>query len=852
MSVTYQLPLNSSVAAPGATLFPYDFKVLLQSDLYVEVDGVEKVADVDFTVTGVGDDAGGDITFIVPMVGGERVIRKREMAFQRLTDFQQLGDLRSSTLNNDQDAPILMIQQVNEEVSRSVRLPAAYSAGVSLLLPAPVALSPLVWNAAGTALENGSTTMTGDMLLRGNLADASTPGYGARLVAWMQSGASAVVQWVLDELRRTIRPEHYGAVGDGVTDDRAAIVAALTEAAARGGANVQLLAKSYAISAGFTVPSGCGLIGKGSGQYPAAGFAASANFKATAKTRIVAKTGFPAGTYMVDATVSRGNQYTLQACHLEGLLIDGDTIAERLLRWRGIKNSRIVDVGLYRPGTTAACLGAKFDTAQGGLAGQTAVAGGASTITFGAALASPRDDWFNGATITTTGGTGSGQTKTVTDYNGTTKVATVDSAWSVQPDATTVFTITGECLEGNGATQFNLIDGFWVWLGNTGNACGIEFDGDGAHDCNQNSYRNLRVIHADGPGIRMLNGDTDWLNGVTTYAFGNGNGLEMHGSETTSYEGYCRQQFLTNCLFGGANVGGRSNTAQAGAGLTITLDTGANATDDYYNGKFVEITGGTGVGQRRKISDYTGSSKVALVSEAWTTNPDATSTFTINGGGGVAIYKGAYRTSRWHTFGAYETEGNGAGGIYAEDGGAYIIHGERAYDLNDVDGFDLTLGASNAFATGTSSKLLFFRKILGKAVEMSSIREFTNGAEATANGALLFFTRKAGAAPTEAFRIGDGYQVNGGTLVKRTLSATANLDFGSIAAHTTADLTITVTGCAVNDSVSLGPPSAPVAGISYMGFVSATNTVTVRCINHTAAAIDPALQTFRATTIGFT
>ena len=75
---------------------------------------------------------------------------------------------------------------------------------------------------------------------------------------------------------------------------------------------------------------------------------------------------------------------------------------------------------------------------------------------------------------------------------------------------------------------------------------------------------------------------------------------------------------------------GETNTAQAGASATITLHSGASATNDIYNGSTIRITGGTGSGQKRVISDYVGSSKVATVSVAWDTQPDATSTFKID------------------------------------------------------------------------------------------------------------------------------------------------------------------------------------------------------------------------------
>lgn len=75
----------------------------------------------------------------------------------------------------------------------------------------------------------------------------------------------------------------------------------------------------------------------------------------------------------------------------------------------------------------------------------------------------------------------------------------------------------------------------------------------------------------------------------------------------------------------------RQNTAQAGATGTITLDTGASAVDDAYNGMRVGILSGTGAGQERVISDYVGSTKVASVAVNWTTAPDATSVFVVYG-----------------------------------------------------------------------------------------------------------------------------------------------------------------------------------------------------------------------------
>jgi hypothetical protein len=70
----------------------------------------------------------------------------------------------------------------------------------------------------------------------------------------------------------------------------------------------------------------------------------------------------------------------------------------------------------------------------------TAAGGAAGTITLDAS-ASAVDDYYNGMVLRTDTLTGAGQARVVTDYNGTTKVATVLPAWETTPDATTTYTV---------------------------------------------------------------------------------------------------------------------------------------------------------------------------------------------------------------------------------------------------------------------------------------------------------------------------------------------------------------------------------------------------------------------------
>lgn len=87
--------------------------------------------------------------------------------------------------------------------------------------------------------------------------------------------------------------------------------------------------------------------------------------------------------------------------------------------------------------------------------------------------------------------------------------------------------------------------------------------------------------------------------------------------------------------------------------------------------------------------------------------------------------------------------------------------------------------------------------------------------------------------------------------VSKITTSTAILDFGSILAAASADLTISVPGVVSADSVSLGLPAAPDASIVFNAFVSSAGVVTVRAFNVGAIAVDPASATYRVTCISF-
>lgn len=81
----------------------------------------------------------------------------------------------------------------------------------------------------------------------------------------------------------------------------------------------------------------------------------------------------------------------------------------------------------------------------------------------------------------------------------------------------------------------------------------------------------------------------------------------------------------------------RVRTAQAGGNNTITLDTDASSTNDFYKYAVVSLISGTGEGQWAVVTAYDGTTKVATVicqntsTGNWTVNPSSDTVFVLSG-----------------------------------------------------------------------------------------------------------------------------------------------------------------------------------------------------------------------------
>ena len=316
----------------------------------------------------------------------------------------------------------------------------------------------------------------------------------------------------------------------------------------------------------------------------------------------------------------------------------------------------------------------------------TAQAGSTTTITL-ASGASASDDFYNGLWIRITGGTGSGQATVINDYNGTTKVATVEGegsgrTWATAPDSTSVYEIDADLpgvrlIVGNydlPETTFQANRNVYVHdhrkvgetsadaNGSVTRQYAIHVDGFMSEDAAQTTERELRALSFDiGTNVANSTGDirgikgrayatggaaniraiygfvdakeassfTGTLTGFLSTVYRNGNSA----AESVAYRAHTDDGVTAGFQHAAARQRQATGTAQAGAATTITLASGDSATDDIYNGLKIIITSGTGAmtagSEVRTITDYDDTTKIATVNSSWATNPDATSVYEI-------------------------------------------------------------------------------------------------------------------------------------------------------------------------------------------------------------------------------
>lgn len=316
----------------------------------------------------------------------------------------------------------------------------------------------------------------------------------------------------------------------------------------------------------------------------------------------------------------------------------------------------------------------------------------------------------------------------------------------------------------------------------------------------------------------------------------------------------------------GVEVGG------TGASATPFIDFHSSGVAQDYDARILASGGGAGVGQ--------GNLTVSVNTFSVSGNATVSQNLTVSGRVGVSDGSAASPTiyftadadtgfSRAATDSLEIAAGGVRSALFTPTGvtvpGNVTVSGTGTHDIRGIaqhnrDGHSLEIKSLSTASPrairfmdggGTPTK---FNWQVGAQINNDNYFEITPSTAAAGST----FTSPAvdiagGAYSTTALRVSPtGVQVNLAAIVKGIRTATAALDFPSIAAGSSQDLTMTVTGASTGDTVTVNPAAGGFLGnIILQAIVSSANTVTVRAFNITGGAIDPSATTVRATVISF-
>ena len=242
MTVANNPSRDQYTATSGQTVFPYTFEIFNKDDVVVIQNSTTLSEGTDYTVSGVGNNNGGNITFTSGATAGDTITLYRDMAYERTTDYQTSGDFLAAEVNADFDRLWLAVQQNEEVDSRAVRKPITDADSINMELPvaATRANKLLGFDASGNVSAVATTA-----------GDASSITYTAGYTGSVQR----TVQARLDD---TVSVKDFGAVGDG-TDATSAFIAAV----ASGAKAVYIPSGTYALSSPIVVTRDIFIYGDG-------------------------------------------------------------------------------------------------------------------------------------------------------------------------------------------------------------------------------------------------------------------------------------------------------------------------------------------------------------------------------------------------------------------------------------------------------------------------------------------------------------------------------------------------------------------------------------------------------------
>ncbi len=229
MTVSSQTNSATFIGNDVATTFPLPFRFFSNSDIFAYFINLSNGSSspmtlgVDYTLSGAGEpevdgSAISVLTTTSPLSSLLGIYVERILPQTQQADIVNQGEFFATTHEDVFDRLTMLIQQSIADIDHAIRVPRSD--------PEPAALPPAISRAgllfsfdgngdpACVAPSSGSAS---DLAV--NLANSSDPSKGAALIGYKG-------RTVADRLADTISIKNFGAKGDGITDDTAAILAA--------------------------------------------------------------------------------------------------------------------------------------------------------------------------------------------------------------------------------------------------------------------------------------------------------------------------------------------------------------------------------------------------------------------------------------------------------------------------------------------------------------------------------------------------------------------------------------------------------------------------------------------------
>lgn len=212
-SVPDVLPYQQYIATLNQTVFPYPFPITQDADLVVVVNGVTQVTDSTYSVSGVGNPTGGNVTFSAGRAVNDIITLFRDIDIKRITQIGQNSGFSSTAFNAEFNNIYLIMQQLEDAIAFCLQIPNTNSPnGTTLLTPAAYANKYLSFDANGNPTPAVLTSV--GTLTQAILAALLNP------QTTFEASVGVVPTNLVYVEGNGLR---YNAIGDGVTDSTVAL-----------------------------------------------------------------------------------------------------------------------------------------------------------------------------------------------------------------------------------------------------------------------------------------------------------------------------------------------------------------------------------------------------------------------------------------------------------------------------------------------------------------------------------------------------------------------------------------------------------------------------------------------------